>query len=130
GAFLLRDVRPAGGRRPTFDLTGFLFSSLGLGAMLYAFDKAGDKGWGSLTVESFLAVGIASLIIFVIVELITAQNGKQPLLDLRVFGSRTFAGGNIAMATIVFALFSGQFLVPQYLQNMRGLSAYDAGLIL
>lgn len=130
GAFLLRDTRAAGGRRPTFDLTGFLFSSLGLGAMLYAFDKAGEKGWGSLTVDSFLAVGIASLVIFVIVELVTIENGKQPLLDLRVFGSRTFAGGNIAMATIVFALFSGQFLVPQYLQNMRGLSAYDAGLIL
>ena len=82
--------------------------------------------------ESFLAIGIVSLAIFVIVELeLTAgESGKQPLLDLRVFRSRTFAGSNIAMATIVFALFGGNFLVPQYLQNLRGLSAYDAGLVM
>ena len=132
GFILLRDIRPEGGRRPSFDLVGFLFSSLGLGALLYAFDQAGSKGWGSLTVESFLAIGIVSLAIFVFVELeLTAgESGKQPLLDLRVFGSRTFAGSNIAMATIVFAMFGGNFLVPQYLQNLRGLSAYDAGLVM
>jgi EmrB/QacA subfamily drug resistance transporter len=130
GTILLRDSRPERGRTPSFDLVGFLFSSLGLGALLYAFDQAGSKGWGSLTVESFLASGIVSLVIFVIVELITSESGKQPLLDLRVFGSRTFAGSNIAMATIVFAMFGGQFLVPQYLQNLRSLSAYDAGLVL
>jgi DHA2 family multidrug resistance protein len=31
---------------------------------------------------------------------------------------------------IAFALFGGQFLVPQYLQTLRGLSAYDAGIVL
>jgi DHA2 family multidrug resistance protein len=130
GAILLRDIRAAGGRTPSFDFVGFLFSSLGLGALLYAFDKAGDKGWGSLTVDSFLAIGMVSLVIFVIVELTTIENGGQPLLDLRVFGSRTFASGSIAMATIVFAMFGGQFMVPQYLQTLRALSAYDAGLVL
>jgi EmrB/QacA subfamily drug resistance transporter len=130
GAIILRNIRAAGQRTPSFDLVGFLFCSLGLGAMLYAFDKAGSKGWGSLTVESFLAIGIISLVIFVIVELTTIENGRQPLLDLRVFGTRTFAGSNIALATIVFAMFGGQFLVPQYLQNLRSLSAYDAGLVL
>src|ERR1700730_10025844 len=130
GAILLRNIRTAGGRTPSFDLVGFLFCSLGLGALLYAFDKAGSKGWGSLTVESFLAIGIISLVIFVIVELTTIENGRQPLLDLRVFASRTFTGSNIALATIAFAMFGGQFLVPQYLQNLRSLSAYDAGLVL
>ena len=130
GAIILRNIRTAGERRPSFDLVGFLFCSLGLGALLYAFDKAGSKGWGSLTVESFLALGMVSLVAFVIVELLTIENGRQPLLDLRVFASRTFAGSNIALATIVFAMFGGQFLVPQYLQNLRGLSAYDAGLVL
>ncbi len=130
GFLLLRDIRAEGGRTPSFDLVGFLCSSLGLGALLYAFDKAGSKGWGSLTVDSFLAIGIASLVLFVIVELIASESGRQPLLDLRVFASRTFTGSNIAMATIVFAMFGGQFLVPQYLQNLRSLSAYDAGLVL
>jgi EmrB/QacA subfamily drug resistance transporter len=127
---LLHNIRPERGRTPSFDIIGFFFSTVGLGTMLYALDKAGSDGWGSLTVETFMAIGIASLVVFVIVELVTIENGRQPLLDLRVFASRTFAGGNMAMVTIVFALFAGQFLVPQYLQNLRGLSAYDAGLVL
>jgi len=130
GAIFLRDSRPERGRTPSFDIVGFLFSTISLGSLLYAFDKAGTDGWDSLTVSSFLAIGIASLMIFVIAELITIESGRQPLLDLRIFRSRTFAGGNIALMIIAFALFGGQFLVPQYLQTLRGLSAFAAGLVL
>ncbi len=130
GAFFLRDSRPQRGRTPSFDITGFILSTISLGTLLYAFDKAGTDGWDSFTVLSFLAIGIVALAIFVIVELVTIDSGKQPLLDLSIFRSRTFAGGNIALMIIAFALFGGQFLVPQYLQTLRGLSAYDAGLVL
>src|SRR5581483_6261088 len=130
GSIFLHDNRPQGRGTPSFDIIGFLLSTMGLGSLLYALDKAGTNGWGSFTVVSFLAIGVFTLIIFVIVELVIIELGKQPLLDLRIFGNRSFAGGNIAMMTVVFALFGGQFLVPQYLQTMRGLSAYDAGLVL
>ena len=132
GAFLayifLRDSQPEGSLY--FDLPGFLFCSCGLGAVLYALDKAGTYGWGSPTVLTFLVIGLGSLATFVVVELLTINRGLQPLLDIRIFRIRSFTGGNIAMMTIVFALFGGQFLVPLYLQNLRGLSAYAAGLVL
>ncbi|GHP01086.1 hypothetical protein KSF_111330 [Reticulibacter mediterranei] len=126
----LRDIRTPRNRPLFFDLPGFIACTIGLGALLYALDKAGSDGWGSLTVSGFMALGVISLISFVFIELATIQSGKDPLLDIRIFGSRTFTGGNIAMALLVFALFGGQFLIPLYLQNLRGLSAYDAGLIL
>lgn len=130
GMIFLRDIRAPRNRPLFFDVPGFILSSIGLGSLLYGLDKAGSDGWGSYTVTGFLALGVVSLIIFVIVELITIENGKEPLMDVRIFGSRTFTGGNISMALLVFALFGGQFLIPLYLQNLRGLSAYDAGLIL
>src|SRR6266536_4066023 len=68
GAIFLRDIRPQGGRTPSFDIAGFLCSTIALGSLLYAFDKSVSKGWGSLTVDSFLAIGLAFLVIFVIVE--------------------------------------------------------------
>jgi EmrB/QacA subfamily drug resistance transporter len=126
----LRDIRIPRTRPLFFDLPGFIACSGGLGALLYALDKAGSDGWGSLTVSGFMALGVTLLIAFIFIELITIENGKDPLLDIRIFGSRTFTGGNISMALLVFALFGGQFLIPLYLQNLRGLSAYDAGLIL
>jgi len=127
--FFLRDTRPEGGRT-AFDFVGFLFASIGLGSFIYALDKAGTDGWSSLTVLTCLLVGIVFLGIFVVVELVIIHRGRQPLLDLHIFRLRSFTGGNIAMMTIIFALFGGQFLVPLYLQNIRGLSAFAAGLVM
>jgi EmrB/QacA subfamily drug resistance transporter len=130
GYLFLRDTRPEAGRRRSFDFVGFVFSSIGLGSLIYGLDKAGADGWSSFTVLGFMTLGFFSLATFVVVELVTIRQNRQPLLDLRIFGVRSFTGGNIAMMTVVFALFGGQFMVPLYLQNLRGLSAYDAGLVL
>jgi EmrB/QacA subfamily drug resistance transporter len=132
GCFLafmyLRDSQPQRGRY--FDVPGFIFSSVGLASLLYAFSSASSDGWGSSKVLSFLVIGVGSLIIFIVIELLTIQSGKQPLMDLRVFRTLSFAFANIAMLMTVFALYGGLFLVPLYLQNIRGLSPYDAGLVL
>lgn len=127
-SIVLHDTQPQGGRY--FDAPGFLCSSVGLASLLYAFSSAGTDGWGSSTVLTFLMVGLGSLVTFVVVELRTIDNGKEPLLDLRVFRTLSFSAGNIAMMMTVFALYGGLFLVPLYLQNLRGLSAYAAGLVL
>jgi EmrB/QacA subfamily drug resistance transporter len=128
-SIFLRDTRPEGGRS-SFDFVGFFFSSIGLGSFIYALDKAGTDGWSSLTVLAFMLIGLVFLGTFVVVELLTIHRGKQPLLDLSIFRIRSFTGGNIAMMTIIFALFGGQFLVPLYLQDIRGLSAFAAGLVM
>ncbi len=125
---LLRDYPVE--RRSRFDIPGFIFSALGLASLLYGLSSAGNDGWGSTTVQGFLALGIICLAIFVAIELITARSGRQPLLDLRVFGNGPFTTSNIASVLVAFALFGGLFLVPVYLQILRGLSAYQAGLIL
>jgi DHA2 family multidrug resistance protein len=129
-SLFLRDTRPEGGRLASFDFVGFLFSSIGLGSLIYALDKAGTDGWNSLTVLAFLLIGLGSLGTFVVVELSIINRGEQPLMDLSIFRIRSFTGGNIAMMTIIFALFGGQFLVPLYLQDLRGLSAFAAGLVM
>jgi EmrB/QacA subfamily drug resistance transporter len=129
-AIFLRDTRPEENRPRSFDIIGFLFCTLGLGSLLYGLDKAGTNGWGSFTVVGFMTLGLVFLATFIVVELIVIENGRQPLMDLRLFRTVSFTGGNIAMMTIIFALFGGQFLVPLYLQNLRGLSAYAAGLLM
>jgi DHA2 family multidrug resistance protein len=128
GSIVLHDTPPQGDRY--FDVPGFLSSSVGLSSMLYAFSSAGDNGWGSSKVITFMGIGVIALSIFVVVEWLTIDNGKQPLLDLRIFRTLSFTAGNIAMMMTIFALYGGLFLVPLYLQNLRGLSAYGAGLVL
>ncbi len=117
-------------RRARFDLPGFLFASIGLASLLYGMSDASTAGWGSTKVLSFLVVGVFSLAIFVVVELNIANRGGQPLLDLRVFANAPFTTSNITSMLVTFALYGGLFLIPVYLQNLRGLSAYQAGLLL
>ena len=128
GFFLLREYRPD--TTTHFDLPGFVFSALGLSAILYALSDVSTDGWGSTTVLLFLGAGILSLAIFVVTELVTASEGRQPLLDIRLFANGTFAIGNMAFVLVVFSLFGGLFLVPIYLQNLRGQTAFEAGVIL
>lgn len=128
GFFLLHEYRIQG--NTTFDLPGFLLSAVGLASLLYALSDVSTDGWSSTKVLGFLALGLISLTIFTIVELMVAHSGRKPLLDLRLLSNQPFAAGNAANVMVTFALFGGLFLVPIYLQNLRGQSAYDAGLLL
>ncbi len=124
----LHDAQP--GPRTRFDFMGFFFAALGLGTFLYALSDASTDGWGSSTVLGCMAVGIISLAIFIFVELNIIRHEGQPLLDLRVFANGPFRASTIANIFVTFSLFGGIFLFPIYLQNIRSLSAFQAGLTL
>ncbi len=128
GSIFLREGR-AEAHTP-FDIPGFLLSSVGLGSLLYALSDASTDGWGSVKVSGFLVCGILLLATFVVVELRIASSGGKPLLDLRVFASMPFTTSNFASVLVIFALYGGLFILPIYFQELRGLSAYQSGLLL
>jgi EmrB/QacA subfamily drug resistance transporter len=112
-----------------FDVPGFISVAVGLASLLYAFSSASDDGWSSAKVTTFLVLGVCGILIFVLVELLTIQNGKQPLLDLRCFGDFTFIGGTLCTIGVVFSLYAGMYILPVFLQQLRGQTAYESGLI-
>ncbi len=126
-ALLLLRERPSEGRT-RFDLPGFVLAATGLAAVLYALSNASISGWNSLVVLVTLIGGLCLLALFVVVELRTAYRGKQPLVELRLFANGPFLSSNIANALIAFSFFGGLILLPLYLQNLRGLSAFQSGL--
>ncbi len=125
---LLREVRAETGTR--FDMTGFLLAAVGLASILYGLSDASSDDWVSVKVLGSLIGGALVLGGFVLVELDRVRRGKQVLLDLRIFGNGSFLTSNITNALITFAFFGGIFLFPVYLQNLRGLDAFHAGLLL
>jgi len=127
-SIFLRELRDE--TRQSFDAVGFIFSTIGLACVLYGLSSASTDGWGSTTVVSSLIVGSLALVIFVVVELVIINSGGYPLLDLRIFTNASFTISTIANVFVVFALFGGLFLLPIYLQILRGQSAFQAGLLL
>ncbi|CDR51200.1 DHA2 family efflux MFS transporter permease subunit [Staphylococcus schweitzeri] len=111
---------------PKADIPGIIFSTIGFGALLYGFSEAGNKGWGSVEIESMFAIGFIFIILFVIREL----RMKSPMLNLEVLKFPTFTLTTIINMVVMLSLYGGMILLPIYLQNLRGFSALDSGLLL
>jgi EmrB/QacA subfamily drug resistance transporter len=126
-ALLLLRERPSEGRS-RFDLPGFVLAATGLAAVLYALSNAPSYGWDSPLVLVTLIGGLCLLALLVVVEVRVANRGGQPLVDLRLFANGPFLFSNIANALITFSFFGSMILFPVYLQDLRGLSAFQAGL--
>jgi DHA2 family multidrug resistance protein len=109
------------------DWLGLLTEMLGFGALLFATASAEISGWRSPRTQLWFTTGLLGLAAFTFVELKVASH---PLLDLRLFRRRTFLLASFVGYVSVIALFGAEFLLPVYLQMLRGTSALDAGLIL
>jgi EmrB/QacA subfamily drug resistance transporter len=125
GMRFLRGHAPA--RRPALDAWGIVTEIIGFGAILYAASIASVFGWTSQNVLIWFGVGMIGLVAFGMVELFVA---REPLLDLRLFSDRIFLNANLLGYVSTVALFGAEFLLPIYLQALRGVSALQTGLIL
>ncbi|MCI0433772.1 MAG: multidrug efflux MFS transporter [Gemmatimonadetes bacterium] len=122
---LLREQRSP--RDHAMDWPGLITEMIGFGAILYAASIAEIEGWLARGTVVWLAIGLVGLVAFVYVELRVA---KDPLLDVRLFGRRVFLLSCLVGYVTIVALFGAEFLMPLYLQMMRGIPALDAGLML
>ncbi|UQN09138.1 MDR family MFS transporter [Deinococcus sp. QL22] len=127
GARTLRNVGTP--RRLSLDLLSVPLSALGFGGLVFALSKFGEGGLGNPVVSVPLVVGAVALATFLGRQV---QLGRhvEPLLDLRAFRFPMFTLGVGLMVIAMMALFGGMILLPLYLQNLRGLSALQTGLLL
>lgn len=109
-------------RRP--DPVGQLLVITLLGSLTYAIIEAPQKGWTSVEILFFAAVAAASLAGLLLYE----ARRTDPLIDLRFFRSVPFSGATVIAVSAFAALGGFLFLNTLYLQDVRGLSALDAGL--
>jgi len=109
-----------------FDFKGFMLAAIGFSSILYAFSYAPSWHWDDWRIITLLVVGSACVLTWILVEL----REKQPMLDLHIFkyGGFSLATGLNFVTTI--GLFSVIFLLPMFLQNIRGLNAMQTGLLL
>ena len=112
---------------PKADPLGILTASIGFGAILYASSIVGEFGWSDPAVWTWYAVGGVSVLAWILIELFVAA---EPMLDLRFYRNPTFTMANIIGYVSVIALFGAEFLMPVYLQALRGFSAFESGIAL
>ena len=95
-----------------------------LGSLTYAIIEAPEAGWHSPQILGFALLALASFAGLLVYE----RRRREPLIDLRFFHSAPFSGATV-IAVCAFAALGGfLFMNTLYLQNVRGLSALEAGL--
>ncbi len=114
-------------QRATLDVPGLVLSCIAFGTLLYAASTAAEVGWDAPGVMAGFVVGGVALAAFAFVELRVA---RDPLLDFSLFRNPIFVVATLIGYATVLALFGAEFLLPVYLQALRGQTALQTGLIL
>ncbi|PLT29000.1 DHA2 family efflux MFS transporter permease subunit [Peribacillus deserti] len=120
----LKDIFPP--KDIKIDVFGAVASLVGFSTLLYGVSEAGSKGWSDPIVLSTTIIGIIFITVFVIQQL----RSEKPLLDFRVFKYDIFSLATLINVIITVAMFVGMFLLPIYLQNLRGFTALQSGLLM
>ena len=108
-----------------FDAAGFVLSAAGVSLLIYALSTGPENGWGSAAVLGPALLGAAAMVALVVVEL----RHELPMLKLRLFTARLFRSVNVASSMVYAGFFGWIFVLPLYMQTLRGFSATQSGLV-
>ena len=113
-------------RKLAIDKVGLILLFVWVGALQIMLDKGKDLDWFESTPIVILAIATA---IGFVAWLIWELNEKQPIVDLSLFKSRSFALGTLAVCLGYAVFFGNVVLMPLWLQTQLNYTATWAGLV-
>jgi EmrB/QacA subfamily drug resistance transporter len=116
---------PAVAKERKLDVPGAVLISGGLTALVYGVVRTDSLGWGALGVLVPLALGVALLGLFALVE---GKLAADPLIPLDVFKMPALRAANLIVALLFAAIFGMWYFVSLYLQEVKGDDALLAGI--
>ncbi len=119
--YLREHTEPSAGR---FDIAGFVLSGVGLASIAYAINQGPFVGWTDPWVVALGILGPLAFAALVYVE----THQPHPMLALRLLKLRLFRATNVVMAFAMASFLGLTFVIPLYLQGLRGLDPLHSGL--
>lgn len=148
GLLFVAESRDESARHQT-DFAGIILASLGFAAVVLGFIEAPTYGWVIPTTTAFTAgsyswpttapvslpmaafiAGVILLTAFALCELWLARRGKEPIFDFRLLRFTGFRFGLLTVGVVALGEFGILFILSLYLQEARGLTALNTGLLL
>lgn len=109
------------------DVRGLMLLSPALGVLTYGLSRAATVGFTDSVVMMALGAGVLLLAGFIGHALRTQT---VPLIDLRLFARRSFASASVLVFLLSFSIFGAMVVIPLYFQQVRGTSAFEAGMLI
>jgi MFS transporter, DHA2 family, multidrug resistance protein len=112
-------------RREGVDYWGLGLLIVAIGALQIMLDKGQEDDWfSSRFITSLAVVATIGLALFFWRELTI----EHPILDLRLFARRNVGTTQLVMFMVGVSLYSSTVLIPEFLQEIMGYSARQAGM--
>ncbi len=144
-AFAIKETRFKDPKYTT-DFLGLIFITLGLASLLFGFIEAQTYGWivpnNEFTAGGFswavsnpvslplvsIITGLVLLTVFTFYEVRRLRSGKVPLFDFSLLKFKGFRYGLFTVTIVAMGEFGAVFIISIFLQTVKGLSAFNAGL--
>jgi MFS family permease len=124
------DDPPLPSQRPAFDLLGAVLSAAGLFCVVFGILQTSTYGWTSPRVWLLVGLGVVILAGFFLYSRARERGGRTPLVSVSLFGNRTSNLGLLTQTVQWLVLQGVFFVISVFLQQERGYSAIQTGLML
>src|SRR5438876_7564530 len=144
-AFAIKETRFKDPKYTT-DYLGLVFITIGLASLLFGFIEAQTYGWivpnNDFAVGGFswsasnpvslplvsIITGLTLLTLFTLYEVRRLRSGRVPLFDFGLLKFNGFRYGLFTVTIVAMGEFGAVFIISIFLQTVKGLSAFNAGL--
>lgn len=109
-----------------FDPLGAILLAVGLAGLTAGLSFGQELGWTSPTIITIIVVGVAALIALPFVEM----RVSNPIIQLSLLRNRVFLSANVSLILSFLAMFAVSFMLPFYLEQLKGFHTEQAGLLL
>ena len=110
-------------RDRVFDVAGATTVTAGLALLVYTLVDANNAGWGSTQTVGLIAISVALLGAFIVIE----RRTSNPLMPFSIFRLRTLRGADVVGLLIGMSLFGVFFFLSLYMQQVLGYDALKTG---
>jgi EmrB/QacA subfamily drug resistance transporter len=122
---LLRRVDRSPRRPVPFDLGGQILAMTAIGALTFGTIHAGAEGLNNALTIASLATALAAAVGFVALQ----RRSTHPMLPLDLFRTPNVTASSVVGFAWVVGYFGVPFVISLYLQEVRGLSPLEAGMV-
>ncbi|HZS77303.1 MAG TPA: MFS transporter [Ktedonobacteraceae bacterium] len=109
-----------------FDPAGAILLAIGLIALTMGLSFGQEWGWNSPLLIGTLVVSVVALVALYVVE----HRVSDPVIDFSMLRDRVFLSANVSLVLNFLALFAVSFMLPFYLEELRGFTTEQSGLLL
>ncbi|MCE5322336.1 DHA2 family efflux MFS transporter permease subunit [bacterium] len=124
---LIKEPQTPGDTDKPIDISGIIWLSIWLGCLQILLEKGERQGWLESDFIKWLAIlSVIGMILFIHRVLTT----RYPIVNLRILRNKALSAGCVCSFITGVGLFSTMFVLPVFLQNLRGYTAQQSGVIM